>query len=374
MLERIQQPQPQIAIAAVRDRMGVAEPGEFVAAVEGNLSLKAIFWMVEKRLGGLLLDRLAHHGLDDLLPEPEGTDVRRIAVGAVIGETLRMRALARVLEVLEPAGFAVYAIKGAALSAVLPEHSALRPSCDLDLWVPGPAAGAANELLLQTGFVRRDAATPEDPRKWHCQPVCSPEGVLVELHRRPWICPRNLTTGPVRSMRLGHPLVPGGVPTPGVEEQVAIHAVHAALSRTTPGHVLTLWDIAALAQAFEIDWSIVANLVRSLGAMRGLRAVMSRVALLGLTEVPPEVRMSPAEEGRVVFRAVDSEDSTSALRAIWLRRRAVDSLSNWLGSARVALPTLPPPDRRFPGLVARRLRRGMGELLAAVRSMTGGPR
>jgi hypothetical protein len=367
MLAQEVEPELQIAIAAIRDQLGVADAGEFVRAIEANLSLRTMYWMVESRLGGVLLDGLWRYEIEDKLPEEERATVRRIALSAVTDEAVRLRTLARALPLLEQAGFSVYAIKGVALSASMPEHSALRHSCDVDLWVPGPAAGAANELLMGKGFTLCDNVTPEDPRKWHCQPLRSPEGIMVELHRRPWVCPRELATGPTTSMRFDHALVPGGVPTPGIEEQITIHAVHAALNRVSPGHMVTLWDIAALAHAFEVDWSAVADLSRRLAVMRGVKSIMSRVALLGFVPVPAEVRMSPGEEERLVLRAEEDRERASTLRAIWLRKRAVDNLSNWLGSAWVALPPLPPADRRLPGLVTRRVSRGAREVMQAIR-------
>ncbi len=360
-------PELQIAVAAIRDRLGVADEGEFVRAIEAHLSPRTTRWLVQSRLGGVLLSGLARHAIEDALPEDARAAVRRNAVSAVTSEAVRLRVLARVLQALERAGFAVYAIKGAALSAAVPEHSALRHSCDVDLWVPGQAAGAANELLMGEGFVLRDTVTPEDPRKWHCQPLRSLEGILVELHRRPWVCPRELAIGPATGMRFDHPLVPGGVPTPGIEEQITIHAVHAALNRVTPGHMVTLWDIATLAQRFDVDWSLVADLSRRLAVMRGVKATLSHVALLGLVPVPAELRMTSAEEERLVIRPEEDVERSSTLRAIWLRRRAVDNLATWFGSAWVALPALPPADRRLPHLVARRVSRGAREVVGAIR-------
>lgn len=358
-----------LAVAALRDRVGVGDPGELAALLASPLADEEAEALMRARLGGLVLDALTRRGLEGAVSAEALARLRQLALRTLTSETVRLRVLARVLDALEPAGFAVYATKGAALSALVPEHMSLRPSTDLDLWVAGPAAADANRVLLDHGFRLDDEVTPEDPRKWHCQPVRSPEGVMIELHRRPWLCRRECATGPEAPERIAHPLVPRGIPVPGIEDTIVISAVHAALNRATPGHLMTLWDIGALVQRYPVDWEQVEGLSHRLQVLRGVRAVLSRVALLELARPPTGLRLPADAEARIRFTLAQDQERGSALRNIWQRRRAVDTLSNWLGCAAVSLPAPPPLDSRLPGLVSRRVARGAREVLAAIRGV-----
>lgn len=366
---RIDERPVAIAVAAMRERLGVAGAEELSLALDSPLTAPEVAELTHARLGGLVLDALTRHGLEGALPEQSVAELRALALRTVAAESVRLRVLARAVAALEAAGFQIFAIKGAALSALVPEHMALRPSTDLDLWVPGAAATAANRVLIDCGFPLDDEVTPEDPRKWHCQPLRSPEGIMIELHRRPWHCRRGCETGPQAPDRIAHPLVPGGIPVPGVEEMIVIAAVHAALNRATPGHLMTLWDIGALAGLRAVDWEQVADLSRRLEVLRGVRAVLSRAALLGLADPPAELRLPPVAEARVRLTLAANQERGSALLKMWQRREVADTLSNWLGCAAVSLPPAPPLDRRLPGLVVRRIGRGAREVMAAIRGV-----
>ncbi len=288
-------------------------------------------------------------------------------MGSAAAETVRMSALRGVLAILEPAGFEVFAIKGAAFSILMPEHARLRRSADLDLWVPGRAATAANQVLQQAGYALRFTQVPEDPRKWHCQPVMSPEGVMIELHRRPWVQPLAGEDGPFAHARIEHELLDRPALVPSREDCIVIAAAHASVGRVTPDYLVALWDIGVLARGSEIDWAQVGELARRIGCLRGVRAVLSRVASLELADVPSELRMSPRRERVARVTAAGQFESGSALRDIWHRRYALDGLAVWLRSAIVALPQAPPLDRRLPGLMARRMTRLARDLTGSAR-------
>jgi len=358
-----------LVTSAVRAEVGVASADEFACLLPTDADTweGAVKWVAELGFGPLLHATLVRSGLSERVPDSAREKLRRLAMGSTAAETVRMSALRGVLAILEPTGFEVFAIKGAAFSILIPERARLRRSADLDLWVPGRAATEANRVLREAGYPLRFTQVPEDPRKWHCQPVMSPEGVMIELHRRPWVQPLAGEDGPSAHTRIEHELLDRPALVPSREDLIVIAAAHAAVGRVTPDYLVALWDIGALARCGSVDWALVGELARRIGCLRGVRAVLSRVALLELADVPAELRMSPKRESAACITTAGQFESGSALRDIWRRRHALDGPGVWLRSAWIALPQAPPLDRRLPGLMARRMTRLARDLTVSTR-------
>ncbi len=352
-----------LTTSAIRVEAGVASADELARLLPTEAWARTIKWVAKLGFGPLLHAALVRSGLSDRVPDHQRERLRRLALGSAAAEAVRMGSLRGVLAILEPAGFEVFAIKGAALSVLMPEHALLRRSGDIDLWVPGRAATDANRVLQQAGYPLRFTQVPEDPRKWHCQPVMSPEDVMIEVHRRPWVQPLAGEDGPSPHTSIEHEFLDRPALIPSREDLIVIVAAHASVGRVTPDYLVALWDIGALARQSEIDWAQVGELARRIGCLRGVRAVLSRVAMLELADVPAELRLSPKRERDARITTAGQFEGGSALRDIWRRRHALDGLGVWLRSAWSALPQAPPLDRRLPGLVARRVTRLARELI-----------
>ena len=341
--DRVNDPSVRLAVALVRENLGVAGEGELAQALppEADSWQAATDRLRTAGLLGLPYGELVKRGLEGSVAPEVLERLRATAIGAATGDALRMRALDHVLGLLEPAGFEVFPIKGAAFSVLMPKHAQVRTAADLDLWVPGRAAEDANRLLQEHGYARLKGEGPEDSRRWHCHGLLSPEGgILVELHRRPWRCPREREAAPPSHARISHEQLTHRVAVPALEQLIVIQAAHAAVSEAAPGDLRTLWDVAALIRHGETDWDLVGELAARIGSLRGLKAVLSRVALLGLVAVPARLRMRPRDEEKLSVGGDDSLRPRTSLGRFRRRGAALDGRWNWLRTLLVALPPL----------------------------------
>jgi hypothetical protein len=101
--------------------------------------------------------------------------------------SLRLQAeLLRIHRLLEAAGIAHIALKGAFLAFFAYPQSGLRPMRDLDILVPVDCALRAFQLLLDAGLERMEA-TPGEPETWmlehrHLPPLQTAQRIIIELH------------------------------------------------------------------------------------------------------------------------------------------------------------------------------------------------
>lgn len=98
--------------------------------------------------------------------------------------------LSHTVALLEQAGLAPIALKGAWLAWHAYPHPALRPMRDLDLLLTPETVVAGFELLLAHGYTRLgpQELSLEDCVRLdkHMPPLLSPRGVAIELHQRLW--------------------------------------------------------------------------------------------------------------------------------------------------------------------------------------------
>ena len=350
----VSDPTARLAVAVIRETLGVAAEGELGHALprDAHAWADAMARLPRAGVTPALHTTLAARELQAQVPLQVLERLRRMAIAAAAAEAVRLSALGGVLETLEPAGFEVFAIKGAALSVLMPAYAQLRPAADVDVWVPGRAANDANRLLQERGYKLRDAESAEDARKCHCPPLVSPgDGTVIEVHRRPWLSPHQADAPPCAHTRVHHEQLNRPARVPATEQLIVIQAAHAAVGDTAPGNLRTIWDVAALARLGRTDWALVAELAARIGSLRGVKAVLSRVALLGLAEVPAQVRISPRAEARVRLTWADNSRPRSTISRIWRRCAALDGPTDWLRTGLLALPLA---GRRSPAPARRR--------------------
>lgn len=350
----VSDPTARLAVAVIRETLGVAAEGELGHALprDAHAWADAMARLPRAGVTPALHATLAARELQAQVPLQVLERLRRMAIAAAAAEAVRFSALGGVLETLEPSGFEVFAIKGAALSVLMPAYAQLRPAADVDVWVPGRAANDANRLLQERGYKLRDAESAEDARKCHCPPLVSPgDGTVIEVHRRPWLSPHQVDAPPCAHTRVHHEQLNRPARVPATEQLIVIQAAHAAVGDTAPGNLRTIWDVAALARLGRTDWALVAELAARIGSLRGVKAVLSRVALLGLAEVPAQVRISPRAEARVRVTWADNSRPRSTISRIWRRCAALDGPTDWLRTGLLALPLA---GRRSPAPARRR--------------------
>lgn len=151
---------------------------------------QAIERMAEQhRLLPLLHERLRDHATMEA--EPTGWRARLAAAyrQSALDALLARAVLLRVSAILDAAGIAHAALKGADLAWHAYDHPALRPMRDLDVLVAPEQALAAWQVLLSDGFVRDESSTtPLDyahAERKHLPGLVDPaSGILIELHTR----------------------------------------------------------------------------------------------------------------------------------------------------------------------------------------------
>lgn len=171
--------------------------------------------------------------------------------------------LAETSALLEQAGFAPIALKGAWLSVHAYPEAAQRPMRDIDLLVPADAVIPAYRMLIAAGYEAGDKVEMplEDVVRLdkHMPPLRAPRGTWVELHHRLW----------ERDGRLDHAspqadeaaMVARAVPGPEAIRYLAPQdllghlIVHAIYSHRLDCGPLVLTDIAMLLHATPIDWA-----------------------------------------------------------------------------------------------------------------------
>lgn len=192
--------------------------------------------------------------------------------------------LPRVAGLLENAGHAPIALKGAWLSAHAYPDPALRPVRDIDLLVPHDSVIPAFETLLGAGYTLLQP--PELPLEEivridkHMPPLRSPGGVVIELHHRLWEAEgqrdHRVPCGAEEGVR-SRAIMAGGIRFPCPEDMCAHLIVHAVYSHRLDCGPLLLSDIAAIARAHPIDWNALRARARIEGWSEGAALVLSLV-------------------------------------------------------------------------------------------------
>lgn len=192
--------------------------------------------------------------------------------------------LSATVAMLEQAGLAPIALKGAWLAWHAYPHPALRPMRDLDLLLTPDTVIPAFELLRARGYTLDSPlqlTLAESVRlDKHMPPLVSPRGVVIELHQRLWeIDGRMDHAAPTaneqalrtRAIRIGalsflHP-----------QDTLAHLIIHAVYDHRLDCGPLVLTDIASLLAAAAIDWERFWAEAWSGGWQRGARLVLTLV-------------------------------------------------------------------------------------------------
>lgn len=163
---------------------------------------------------------------------------------------------------LEEAGFAPIALKGAWLTAHAYPEAAQRPMRDIDLLVAPEHAIPAFEALRAAGYVQ--VSPSELPLAdvlrldKHMPPLLSPRGTLVELHHRMWEGDGRLDhstpEGSEAAVRARAFIDKRGVRMPAAEDMLAHLIIHAIYSHRLDCGPLVLTDIDWLLRCEQIDW------------------------------------------------------------------------------------------------------------------------
>ena len=302
------------------------------------------------------LDQLAAlHRLQPLLHAQRGGDraipvvIRQAWRGAHRAAALQAMshraALADCWGLLEHAGYAPIALKGAWLAAHAYPEPALRPMRDLDLLVPLAGVRAAYQLLLEAGY--HEAEPPEmaldDVIRLdkHMPILVSPRGTMIELHHHLWEPDGRLDhaspAADETALRGRALLGSDGIRYLAPQDSLAHLIVHAVYSHRLDCGPLLLPDIEYLLHAVPIDWPRFWEQARAGHWRGGARLVLDLVA-----------RYRPAAP--IDFAADQGAPSPPELLAA-----APDLLLQELET------------RQSAGLVAAALKAGPGKLLQRLR-------
>lgn len=257
----------------------------------------------QPRLAGLgsaewaRLDAMAaQHRLQPLLHAQHGdaaaipADLRAIWREAYRAQAITVLAqtaeLIETAALLEAAGLAPIALKGAWLARHAYPQAAQRPLRDLDLLLTPDTAEAGFALLQDRGFTL--AAPPEmalaDILRLdkHMPPLIGPRGTLIELHHRLWEPEGRLDhASPAardEGVRARSRVLDDGIRYPAAEDMLAHLIVHAAYSHRFDCGPLLLADLDHLLARETIDWPQFWARAAAEGWRGGARLVLDLVA------------------------------------------------------------------------------------------------
>ncbi len=210
-----------------------------------------------------------------------------------------------VTALLEQAGLAPIALKGAWLAWHAYPDPALRPMRDLDLLLDADTAIPAFELLKSKGY-RAEAVQElalEDVLRLekHLPALISPRGVAIELHQRLWevdgrmdhAAPAGLGGNPRERAVRQH-----GIAYLGATDTLAHLIIHAIYDHRLDCGPLLLFDIAYLLRGEAVDWDRFWAGAIAGNWQRGARLVLDLVAAhdpaVAIT-FPPDLPPAPAQ-------------------------------------------------------------------------------
>ena len=228
----------------------------------------------------------AQLGADPAVPPDVRADWRETYRGAALQAMLARHELIECAGLLEAAGLAPIALKGAWLSRHAYPAAALRPMRDLDLLVRGAQILDGYAALLAAGYAELEP--PEMPLSEvirldkHMPVLVAPRGSLIELHHRLWEPDGRLDHAtPVqdeaalwaRAVRDND-----GIRYLAPQDTLAHLIIHAIYSHRLDCGPLLLADIDFLLQAKPIDWAEFWAQAAGQGWRSGARLVLELVA------------------------------------------------------------------------------------------------
>ena len=187
---------------------------------------------------------------------------------------------------LERAGYAPIALKGAWLAAHAYPDPAVRPMRDLDLLVPLAGVSEAYQLLLEASYLEAEPAEMalDDVIRLdkHMPRLMSPRGTMIELHHHLWEPDGRLDhASPATdetALRGRAGLGSDGIRYLTPQDSLAHLIVHAVYSHRLDCGPLLLPDIDYLVRAAPIDWPHFWDQARAGNWRGGARLVLDLVA------------------------------------------------------------------------------------------------
>ncbi len=228
----------------------------------------------------------ARHGARPALPAAIAASWRAVHRTAAITALAQQADLARTAALLEAAGFAPIALKGAWLSRHAYPEPAQRPMRDLDLLVPRDQVLGAFAALRDAGYTQPDPA--EMPLEAivrldkHMPPLLAPGGTVIELHHRLWEPDGRLEhASPVAGEAgiFARAITgAGGIRFLAPADLLTHLIVHAVYSHRLDCGPLLLPDIAFLLQTVPVEWPRFWAAAEAEGWRGGARLVLELVA------------------------------------------------------------------------------------------------
>ena len=228
----------------------------------------------------------AQHGARPAVPLELRRDWQEAHRVAALQAMLARQELIECAGLLEAAGLAPIALKGAWLAHHAYPTPALRPMRDLDLLVPAARILEGYAALLAAGYVELEP--PEMPLTdvirldKHMPALVAPRGSTVELHHRLWEPDGRLDHAtPVqdeaalwaRAVRDAE-----GIRYLSPQDTLAHLIIHAVYSHRLDCGPLLLPDIDFLLQTFVVDWAEFWARAENEGWRSGARLVLELVA------------------------------------------------------------------------------------------------
>ena len=204
----------------------------------------------------------AHHGSNSAIPAAIRDGWRMAHRAASLEAMLQLVELSETTALLESAGFAPIALKGAWLAWHAYPEAALRPMRDLDLLVTPETVVPAFEALLAAGYRQESESEftlAEIVRlEKHMPPLLAPRGTRIELHHRLWeadgVLDHATPDGCEDAVRL-RAIGLGGVTFPAPQDMLVHLMVHAVYSHRLDCGPLVLADLHFLLAQCPIDWT-----------------------------------------------------------------------------------------------------------------------
>jgi hypothetical protein len=240
-------------------------------------------------------DPLLHYRRSALAAIPEDLRARwRTRYRASAMRALVLRAeLREVTALLEDAGLAPIALKGAWLAWYAYPEPALRPMSDIDLLLTPETVIAGYALLQAHGY--RVASLPEmalaDLLRFdkHLPELIAPRGTIIELHHRLWEPDGRLDHASpthdepavrARAQRID------GIRYPAPEDMLAHLLIHAAYGHRLNCGPVILTDIAFFLARYPIDWPQFWARAAREGWRAGARLLLAVAAIHGDLDIP----------------------------------------------------------------------------------------
>nr|WP_281384405.1 nucleotidyltransferase family protein [Novosphingobium flavum] len=225
-----------------------------------------------------------HHRADPAIPDSLRAGWAEAYRASALASLVLAADLTATTALLEQAGMAPLALKGAWLAWHAYPHPALRPMRDLDLLLTPDTVIPAFELLQAHGYRQEGAQhlTLEETVRLdkHMPPLVSPRGTVIELHQRLWevdgrmdhaapaareaaIRARAIRSGPLAYL--------------APQDTLAHLVIHAVYDHRLDCGPLVLSDIAFLLAAAPVDWDAFWAEARAGGWQRGAGLVLALV-------------------------------------------------------------------------------------------------